>query len=326
MHGVAVTPSSTVAEHRDLVIREKVRANAPGRIEGRCEHHDRAIARRADTRPGLCLTSEGAHDDGEACAHATRAASSAPSRRWQTRHSPRRPPRRRREPEASRVRPLPSVLPGSSRAPHGKPASTRLSTLDVGRGLVPRLRRGPSRPANDRLVGTQPSKRRRTPRWRGSLTQPSMQCTEWPSRRRARSASTAATWFAITFPRMLPAGSRGGASTTTVQSRADATRAPTSASLRRASARMTTATRALTRHGRRRLHRRDATRSAASVHHCSKRIDRMRVAAPSSSWSKRSPPSQPSGSGRRTRTSRRSPRGATSTPHPLGGGEDGSRA
>ena len=74
MHGVAVTPSSTVAEHRDLVIREKVRANAPGRIEGRCEHHDRAVVPSRATRPGLCLTSEGAHDDGEACAHATRAA------------------------------------------------------------------------------------------------------------------------------------------------------------------------------------------------------------------------------------------------------------
>ena len=214
MHGVAVTPPSTVGEHRDDVIRHHVPANAPGRIEGRCEHHDRAVARGRDTRPDLCLTSEGqrAHDDGDASAHATRAARLAPSRRGQTRYSPRRPPRRRREPRSSRIGPLPSDLPGSSRAPRAEPASNATldvggptrrhvaephddearsrehATLDVGRGLVPRLRRGPSRPTDARLVGTEPSTVAE-----GSVTRPSMQCTEWPSRRRARSPSIV-TW------------------------------------------------------------------------------------------------------------------------------------
>jgi hypothetical protein len=52
MHGVVVTPPSTVGEHRDLVIRENVCTNAPGRIEGRCEHHDLAVARSRDMRHG----------------------------------------------------------------------------------------------------------------------------------------------------------------------------------------------------------------------------------------------------------------------------------
>ena len=73
--------------------------------------------------------------------------------------------------------------------PHDDEARSREhATLDVGRGLVPRLRRGPSRPTDARLVGTEPSTVAE-----GSVTRPSMQCTEWPSRRRARSPSIV-TW------------------------------------------------------------------------------------------------------------------------------------
>ena len=43
MHAVTVTLPSTVAEHRDLVIRDHVPTNAPGRIEGRCERRNRAV-------------------------------------------------------------------------------------------------------------------------------------------------------------------------------------------------------------------------------------------------------------------------------------------
>ena len=74
MHGVAVTPPSTVAEHRDLVIREKVRANAPGRIEGRCEHHDRAVVPSRATRPRPLLRPPCEAATTRSCAHATRAA------------------------------------------------------------------------------------------------------------------------------------------------------------------------------------------------------------------------------------------------------------
>jgi hypothetical protein len=116
------------AEHgrratRRRVIRDHVPANAPGRIEGRREHPrpcSRA-ARRHEPRRLLRPRREAATT--WSCAHATRAVAPAPSRRWQTRHSPRRPPSRRREPRPSRIRPLPSVLPGPSRAPRTKPAS-----------------------------------------------------------------------------------------------------------------------------------------------------------------------------------------------------------
>jgi hypothetical protein len=87
------------------------------------------------------------------------------------------------------------------------------------------------------------------------VAQPSMRCTQWPSRRRARSPSAATSCSEMTFPRMLPAGSRGGASTTTVRSCAHETRAP--ACLPPGA---TPAPRprdhALTRHGHRRLPRR----------------------------------------------------------------------
>jgi hypothetical protein len=65
----------------------------------------------------------------------------------------------------------------------------------------------------------------------GSVAQPSMRCTQWPSRRRARSPSTATSCSEMTFPRMLPTGPRGGASTASLRSCAHETRAPASASL-----------------------------------------------------------------------------------------------
>jgi hypothetical protein len=122
MHAVDVGQPSTVGEHREGVIHDHVPANAPGRIEGRCEHHDRAVVLSRATRPGLCCV-RGVKPRPRRRAltrHGQRRL--APSRRWQTRHAPRRPPRRRREPRSSRIGPLPSVLPGSSRAPHGEHA------------------------------------------------------------------------------------------------------------------------------------------------------------------------------------------------------------
>jgi hypothetical protein len=112
MHGVVATPPSTVGEHREGVIHDHVPANAPGRIEGRGEHHDRAVERGRDTRPGLCCV-RGAKLRPRRRAltrHGQRRL--APSRQWQTRHAPRRPPRRSREPRSSRIGPLPSVLFG----------------------------------------------------------------------------------------------------------------------------------------------------------------------------------------------------------------------
>ena len=43
MHAVTVTLPSTVAEHRELVIRDEAPANAPGRIEGKRERRNRAV-------------------------------------------------------------------------------------------------------------------------------------------------------------------------------------------------------------------------------------------------------------------------------------------
>ena len=43
MHAVAITLPSTVAEQLELVIRDHVPANAPGRIEGRRERRHRAV-------------------------------------------------------------------------------------------------------------------------------------------------------------------------------------------------------------------------------------------------------------------------------------------
>ena len=57
MHAVTVTLPSAVAEQLDLVIRDHVPANAPGRIEGRCERRNRAVARRRDTGHDVCSRS-----------------------------------------------------------------------------------------------------------------------------------------------------------------------------------------------------------------------------------------------------------------------------
>ena len=141
------------------------------------DHRPSARARRAfvaDGAPGFsqrapatCTPASEASMTGasltttEACAHATRAAASAPSRRRQTRHSPRRPQRRRREPRTPCIGPLPSVLSGPFARSSAPTATTRLGRRDrdpvhhwdvgrgrrdrdpvhhwdVGRGLVPR--------------------------------------------------------------------------------------------------------------------------------------------------------------------------------------------
>jgi hypothetical protein len=151
MHGVAVTSPSTVGEHRDVVIQDRVPANAPGRSEGRCEHHDRAVVRSRDTRHGVCGGRERRDDHDHAVMRSRDTGSGvctvAP---WQTRHSP----RRRREPAASRVVPLPSDLPDASRDPRTKPAgNATLDQPDVGRGLVPRLRRRRARSTKARSRG-----------------------------------------------------------------------------------------------------------------------------------------------------------------------------
>jgi hypothetical protein len=107
VHLVAVTLPSTVAEHRDLVIRGHVLAKAPGRSEGSRELRDRVVVRSRDTRQRR----------------------PAASRKWQTRHAPRPPPRRGREPRASRrLGPLPSVLPGPSRSRSPRLATDRSAT------------------------------------------------------------------------------------------------------------------------------------------------------------------------------------------------------
>jgi hypothetical protein len=94
VHLVAVTLPSTVAEHRDLVIRGHVLAKAPGRSEGSRELRDRVVVRSRDTRSGACNVAQ--------VADATRTWPSAASRTRTTRL------------QASG--PLPSVLPGPSRS------------------------------------------------------------------------------------------------------------------------------------------------------------------------------------------------------------------
>jgi hypothetical protein len=153
MHGVAVTSPSTVGEHRNVVIQDCVPANAPGRSEGRCEHHDRAVVRSRDTGHGVCCGRERREnrdhavvrsratghgvccgrerrdDDDHAVVRSRDTGSGvctvAP---WQTRHSPRRKPRpganqRRRASCHSRrtCRALRAILAPSPRV-------TRLST------------------------------------------------------------------------------------------------------------------------------------------------------------------------------------------------------
>jgi hypothetical protein len=148
-------------------------------------------------------------------------------------------------------------------------------------GLVPAFVGGPSRSMTESSAHSPPLP---------SSTRRSMPCTPWASRRlivhhcprardarcharrgrhgwRARSASTSTLQSELTFPRMLPAGSKGGASTGTVQSCAEATRA-TGLCLRGPGRASRARCRALTRHGQRRLHRcavADATLATASA-------------------------------------------------------------
>jgi hypothetical protein len=196
MHAVVVTPPSTVGERRDFVLRDEVLANAPGRIEGRCEHRDRAVVRsRDDAHHGLCLPSEGA------------TTAPRPRDRALTRHGHRRLPRR-----AMADARLASTVLRVADANHWVCRASCLSPRSC-RGLRTILERILDEPAHAALAPSASSDLGDV-----SVTQPSMRCTQWPSRRRARSASIVTSCCAMRFSRMLPAGSRGGASTASVRS------------------------------------------------------------------------------------------------------------
>jgi hypothetical protein len=79
------------AHHRAVALSRHAPRALP-RVRWPTRARDHVVVRSRDTGSGVC--------------------SVAPS---QTRHSPRRSPRRTREPPASRIAPLPSVLPGPSR-------------------------------------------------------------------------------------------------------------------------------------------------------------------------------------------------------------------
>ena len=81
------------------------------------------------SRPSEASTTTGRLTTAGACAHATRAAASAPLRRRQTRHAPRRPQRRRREPRTPYIGPLPSFLLEMLRATVAQ--THELATLDA---------------------------------------------------------------------------------------------------------------------------------------------------------------------------------------------------
>jgi hypothetical protein len=146
-----------VGEHRDLVIRQNVCANAPGRIEGRCEHHDRAVVRRADRRPasasvGQC---EPAMQAGPKDGHAPRPRCRALTRHGQLRLHRRADGRRdtrhgvRHVAGANQRRRASGLSPRSCRAfacPSPQGGLRARESLDVGR-----------RP-HRQLVGTQPSR------------------------------------------------------------------------------------------------------------------------------------------------------------------------
>ena len=51
-------PPSTVAEHTPRAVRDDLNANAPGRIEGRCEHLDLPVAHVRDSRDGALLEAD----------------------------------------------------------------------------------------------------------------------------------------------------------------------------------------------------------------------------------------------------------------------------
>jgi hypothetical protein len=117
--------------------------------EGLGAHREHVVVRSRDTGSGVCTV--------------------AP---WQTRHSPRRPPRRRREPAASCIEPLPSVLPGLRVPLTASPRAHESRQSDV--GLVPAFVGGPSRSMTESSARSPPLP---------SSTRRSMPCTPWASRR-----------------------------------------------------------------------------------------------------------------------------------------------
>jgi hypothetical protein len=120
-----------------------------------------------------------------------------PDARWQTRHSPRRPLRR-----------------GASHD-----LTCRVSPPRTCRTLPRRTSRTDR--AVSGLIADRAQARDR------QITQGRMDCTEWPCGARAPSPSTASCQLVRRRPRMPPAGPRGGASTSTPPSRADAMAAST---------------------------------------------------------------------------------------------------
>jgi hypothetical protein len=120
-----------------------------------------------------------------------------PDARWQTRHSPRRPLRR-----------------GASHD-----LTCRVSPPRTCRTLPRRTSRTDR--AVSGLIADRAQARDR------QITQGRMDCTEWPRGARAPSPSTASCQLVRRRPRMPPAGPRGGASTSTPPSRADAMAAST---------------------------------------------------------------------------------------------------
>ena len=179
------------------------------------------------SRPSEASTTTGRLTTAGACAHATRAAASAPSRQGQsdTRHVVRTIADANHGLHASRL------SPRSCRTLRAILAQTHeLAILDA----LPGSSRASGRSVTGRSITGSPVTRR----W--------MHCTQWPSRCRARSPGTSTSSFEVTSPRMHPAGSRGGARAPTAQSRADATRAAASPPSRQRQ----------TRHAPRRPHRR----------------------------------------------------------------------
>jgi hypothetical protein len=232
LHGVAVWRPSTVAEHRELPAREEETANAPGRSEGRCEHLDPAVARRRDGRlDGLPRMRE-AHGQPRPTSRTLRCS----GRRFRTEGVASTRTSRPRPYEGSHVRAThthdgrrdtrldscivaaraTTYVSGLSLGPAGRFACTsttsRTATAALGREsarLATRL---------------SPWSRRITKR---RSTKGRMHCTEWPCGARAPSPSTASCQLVRRRPRMPPAGPRGGASTSTPPSRADAMAAST---------------------------------------------------------------------------------------------------
>jgi hypothetical protein len=216
---MAVWRSSTVAEQSELTARDEETANAPGRPEGRCEHPDLAVARRRDPRLGVCCVAGASHDGATAfvasltrdgrldvcrvgCANHTAVLRASASRDvrldvWCVGCASQDVSRR-----GSPLGPAGRFVSTSAR-----PASTRCSRWTSG---VVRSSRGLSAAVTSRV-------RPKALELRGR-----MHCTEWPYGARARLPSRASSRLVMRRPRMPPAGPRGGASTLTSQSRADA--------------------------------------------------------------------------------------------------------